>query len=170
MSSETAAARGVLAEFCVGIGIDIGFGGDAIVPTAITFDLPQMYCPSFEGHRQILRGDCRRLDFICDQAFDWVYSSHLIEDFFYADQIGIITEWRRCLAPGGVLILNCPNQRRFLAHCAATGQSINEAHKETDYSLRGFIDHVLVFTGTWETIYENDSVGAYSWHLVARKA
>lgn len=169
MSSETAQARSTLAPFCVGLGLDIGFGGDAIVPGAITFDLPHPYCPSFEGHRQHLRGDCTSLPFICSGAFDWIYSSHLLEDFSYNDLVGVITEWRRILQPGGVLITNCPNQQRFLAHCQATGQSINANHKEQDFSLHAFRDRVLWPTGTWQIIYENPKVDPYSWHLVARK-
>ena len=34
--SETSAARPVLSQFCQGFGIDIGFGGSAIIPTALT--------------------------------------------------------------------------------------------------------------------------------------
>ena len=154
----------------MGVGIDMGFGGTAISPTAITFDMPRMYCPSLEGHRQHLQGDCRSLPFVCTGAFDFVYSSHLIEDFYYDELISLIVEWRRILAPGGVLVLNCPDQKRFVAHCAATGQSLNANHKEMCFSLRGFVDKVLVVTGLWQIVYENPDVPPYSWHLVARKA
>jgi predicted SAM-dependent methyltransferase len=167
--SETAAARSVLASYCTGIGIDIGFGGSAITPSAITFDMPRMYCPSLEGHRQHLRGDATNMPFICEGAFDYVYSSHLIEDFYYDELIGIIGEWRRILAPHGVLVLNCPDQKRFLDHCEKTGQSINANHKELTFSFRNFVDRVLVVTGQWTMIYENPRVDPYSWHLVARK-
>ena len=169
MSSETAQARETLAQFCVGVGMDIGFGGDACVPGAVTFDLPGgPYCPSW-GHRQHLRGDCRSMPFICDGAFAWIWSSHLIEDFSYSDLIGIITEWRRILEPAGLLIINCPDQRRFLAHCEATGQSINANHKESDFSLHNFRDRVLVLTGSWDIVYQDPAVPPYSWYLVARK-
>lgn len=171
MSSETAVARSTLAPYCVGIGIDFGFGGDAIVPHAITFDLPQMYCPSFCGHRQVLQGDCTSLPFICSGAFDWVYSSHLLEDFSYRELVGVINEWRRILTPGGVLITNCPDQQKFLAHCEATGQSINANHKENDFSLHNFRSRVLALAGDgdWQYLYENPDAKPYSWYLVARK-
>jgi hypothetical protein len=166
--SETRAARARLAQYCVGRGLDIGYGGDCISENAWSFDQPVPYT-NVGNDRQMFRGDCRKLSFICDGALDFIYSSHLIEDFFYGDQIGIISEWRRCLALGGVLILNCPDQKRFLAHCAATGQGTNENHKEPDYSLRTFFDRVLVFSGAWEILLEVPSVGAYSLYLVARK-
>jgi SAM-dependent methyltransferase len=166
--SETAAARSVLAPYCVGRGIDIGFGGDAITNNAWAFDMPVPYT-TVGSHRQVLRGDCRKLHFLCDSSLDFIYSSHLLEDFFYSDLIPIITEWRRVLAPNGVLVINCPDQRRFLAHCAATGQGTNDNHKEPDFSLRTFMDHVLVFTGTWNVVLQNADVPPYSWYLVLRK-
>jgi predicted SAM-dependent methyltransferase len=166
--SETAQCRSVLAPYCVGKGIDIGFGGDAITDGAWTFDMPQPYT-NFGISRQMLRGDCRRLDFICDGALDYIASSHLIEDFRYAEQIDIIKEWRRCLVTAGALILNCPDQRRFVAHCARTGQSLNANHKEDDYSMRNFIDRVLFLTGDWQMVYENPDAAPYSWYLVVRK-
>jgi predicted SAM-dependent methyltransferase len=167
--SETAAARDALASYCTGIGIDIGFGGSAITPAAITFDMAHMYCPSLEGHRQHLRGDATKLPFVCDEAFDYVYSSHLIEDFYYDELIAIIIEWRRILVRAGVLILNAPDQKRFLDHCERTGQSINANHKEIDFSLQHFLDRVLVLTGQWALVYQNSKVDPYSWHLVVRK-
>ena len=167
--SETAAARSVLAPYCVGLGLDLGFGGSAISPTAITLDMPHMYCPSLEGHRQHLRGDATNLSFICDGAFDFIYSSHLIEDFYYEELIRIISEWRRILAPEGVLVLNCPDQKRFLDHCERTGQSINAHHKELDFSLRHFVDRVLALTGRWDTVFRDENVTPYSWYLVVRK-
>jgi len=37
--SETSKCRSRLARYCVGAGIDIGAGGDPIVPTAVIVDL-----------------------------------------------------------------------------------------------------------------------------------
>jgi predicted SAM-dependent methyltransferase len=167
--SETAAARSVLAPYCVGMGLDIGFGGTAISPTAICFDMEQMYCPSLEGHRQHLRGDARHLPFICDNAFDYIYSSHLLEDFTYEQLIGVLLEWRRILAPSGVLVINCPDQQRFLAHCGRTGQSINANHKEQDFSFRHFVDRCLVLAGRWDIVFHDADVPPYSWYGVFRK-
>ena len=167
--SETAAARPFLAKYCNGIGLDMGFGGSAIVPNALTFDMPKSYCPSFEGHTQILRGDCKNLSYFCDHALDYIYSSHLLEDFTYSELIPIIFEWRRVLKIGGLLIINCPDQQKFLAHCHKTGQAINFAHKENDFSLNTFYNNVIRNTYDWEKVYENSSAGAYSWYLVLKK-
>lgn len=167
--SETRAARPVLEKYCQGIGLDMGFGGDAITPTAITFDMPRPYCPSFAGHTQILRGDCRKLPFLCDQSMDYIYSSHLLEDFHYSELVPILQEWRRVLKDGGLLITNCPDQQKFLAHCKKTGQPINMAHKERDFSLNNFKNKVLKKVGDWENVFEQPEAGAYSWYLVMKK-
>lgn len=167
--SETAASRDLLAPFCVGRGLDIGFGGDAVVPDAITFDMPHPYTRVGED-RQVLQGSCMDLSMICSEALDYVYSAHLLEDFTYQQLAEvIIPEWRRVLRVGGLLVTNCPNQQRFLDHCARTGQGLNMAHKEQDFSLETFEERVLRHTGPWETVLRMPEHGAYSWLAVARK-
>ena len=167
--SETKSARPVLSKFCNGIGMDIGFGGTAIVPSAITFDMSKPYCPSIENHAQILRGDCRSFPYICDNALDYIYSSHLLEDFTYAELIPIIHEWRRILKMNGLLVINCPNQQKFLEHCRKTGQGINLAHKEPDFSYLTFKTKVIDKTGNWQIIFLEQEVKPYSWYLVVKK-
>jgi predicted SAM-dependent methyltransferase len=54
---------------------------------------------SFCGHKQILREIAPPSLYLLER-FDWVYSSHLLEDFSYTELIGIINEWRRILVPG----------------------------------------------------------------------
>lgn len=150
------------------MGIDLGFGGSAIVPHALTMDMEHPYCPSLEGHKQFFKGDCRNLSFLCDEVMDWLFSSHLLEDFSYIDLIGIIHEWRRVLKRGGLLIINCPDQQKFLAHCAATGQGVNLAHHEQDFSLENFKSKIVCQT-PWEIVFEEPSFGPYSWLLVLKK-
>jgi ubiquinone/menaquinone biosynthesis C-methylase UbiE len=168
MASETSKSRHLLAPYCVGIGMDVGYGGEKIVDTAWAFDMPQPYT-SVGSHRQQLRGDCRSFPFICDNALDYIYSSHVLEDFTYEELVPIINEWRRVLKPEGLIITNCPDQQRFLAHCAATGQGTNDAHKEADFSLTTFNNNVISQTGPWKTIYEHDEFQEYSWLQVIKK-
>lgn len=168
MISETSKSRSLLSPYCKGLGIDVGFGGEKIVPEAWAFDMPNPYT-SVGGDSQQLRGDCRSFPFICDNALDYIYSSHVLEDFTYLELIGILTEWRRILKPDGLLITNCPDQKKFLAHCAATGQGTNDAHKEPDFSLQTFKSHVLPSTGNWEVLMEQESFQEYSWLQVIKK-
>lgn len=164
--SETSIARNTLLPFCNGFGIDIGFGGDAITDDSITFDLPNPYRK--DSGKQILRGDCRNVNFICDEVFDYIYSSHLLEDFTYKELKDVIKEWRRILKTEGLLVTNCPDQQIFLSHCKKTGQPINWNHKEEDFSLKTFTD-VVKKTGMWQTVFVQPFAGNYSWYLVLRK-
>lgn len=166
--SETSAARHLLAPHCVGLGLDLGFGGDPITPEAVTFDQPQPYT-SVGSTRQVLRGDCRNLHFICDNAFDYVYSSHLIEDFLWTDIPAIVQEWRRVLKPGGAWVTLCPDEPVYSKHCRDTGQPYNLAHKNADFTLDEFKKRILPATGPWEIVAECPLLNTYSWYLVCRK-
>ena len=166
--SETASARHILSAFCEGIGMDIGFGGDAIVPHAITFDMPQPYT-NVGSDGQILRGDCRNLFMFCNESLNWIHSAHLLEDFVYDEAEHIVREWRRVLKVGGLLITNCPDQRRFKAHIKVSGQPDNLAHKESDWSLATIKERVVKPTGPWEQVFEMDNFGPYSFLHVVRK-
>ena len=168
MKSETSKSKDILAPYCTGIGMDVGYGGEKVVPTAWAFDLPNPYtCVGEE--RQQLRGDCRKFPFLCDYALDYIYSSHVLEDFTYGELEDIIAEWRRVLKLGGLLITNCPDQKKFLEHCQKTGQGINEAHKEPNFSLENFKYRVINRCGDWEVVYEQDNFDDYSWLQVLRK-
>lgn len=140
--SETAKARPRLSEFCIGSGLDIGFGGDSIVPWAITMDMDKPYTQVGSNPQQ-LYGDCRVLPFLSG-SLDFIYSSHLIEDFYWNEIKLILNEWIRVLKPSGKIILYQPDQQAYLEHCKKTGQGIgNQNHKEQDFSLSAFKRIVL---------------------------
>lgn len=166
--SETDTCREILAPFCHGIGIDAGYGGSKITPDAWAFDMPRPYT-NVGKERQQLRGDARSFPFLCDGALDYLYSSHLLEDWSYSDLVPMIIEWRRVIKPGGLLVTNCPDQQRFLAHISFTGQGNNLAHVEADMSLRTFRDRVVQHTGEWLEVFVKEEHGPYSWLLVLQK-
>lgn len=164
--SETSKCRARLAPFCVGYGLDLGFGGDPITTHAIRVDLPQPYT-KVGGYPVQLGGSAERLAWFRDDVLDFVYSSHLLEDF--ADTEGVLREWLRVLRPGGRLIIFCPDEQRFRAHCARTGQPYNTHHQQPDFSL-AFVKAALARLGQERIIYENPDVDLYSWELVCEKA
>ena len=57
--SETSRCRERLKKFCVGYGIDVGYGGDPILPSAITVDLPHPYTKVGDAPLN-LGGDARK--------------------------------------------------------------------------------------------------------------
>ena len=97
---ETSKARnrrikeGFFDIYCIGKGLDIGFGGDLITENADGFD--------FE------HGDAQDLKSIADNAYDFVYSSHTIEHL--PDPSMAIKNWFRVLKPGGYLIVYLPHR------------------------------------------------------------
>jgi predicted SAM-dependent methyltransferase len=126
--SETSKYRHLTVPYCQGAGVDIGSAGDPVVPWAIQIDLEQPYCPLIGPGPIHLKGDGRRLDWFDDQSLDFVYSSHLIEDF-EADSWGrVLREWDRVLKSGGHLIILAPEAERWRA-ALAVGQPPNEAHR-----------------------------------------
>jgi predicted SAM-dependent methyltransferase len=165
--SETSKHRDWFLPYTQGYGIDVGFGGDPLTPNCITFDMPQPYT-SVGTSVQHLGGDARSIP-LKNGTLDWLYNSHLIEDFSYADQIPMVKEWLRVLKPGGRLLILAPDQQRFLAHCAATGQPINEAHKEADYSLKTFKKRVLKAGNIRARVLAEGDFPDYSWAIVLEK-
>lgn len=132
--SETAKYRHLTTEHCRGNGVDIGSGGDPVVPWAINFDLPNDEFDRYHsGHppRKPIQygGDAKNLPFK-DGTLDFVYSSHLLEDFFDWDPV--LREWMRVLKPGGKLVILVPDKKLW-NDAIARGQPPNCAHTHESY-------------------------------------
>lgn len=163
--SETSKCRERLAPFCVGYGLDVGFGGDPISPTAIRVDLPQPYTRMGDQPVQ-LGGDARDLHWFRDGVLDYLFSSHVLEDFVDID--AVLREWLRVLRPGGRLVLFCPDEQRFREHCRVSGQPYNDYHQHAHFSL-ALVKAALHRLGQTRFIHENPLVDIYSWELVCEK-
>lgn len=165
--SETSKCRARLAPYCTGYGLDLGFGGDPIVRHAIGMDMPRPY--SDVGQLPVqLGGDATRLEWFRDGVLDFVFSSHLLEDF--VDVTAVLREWLRVLRPGGRLLIFCPDEPAYRRHCAATGQPYNTHHVHADFSL-AFLKRSLEQTGIpYRVLHENPLVDVYSWEIVVEKS
>jgi SAM-dependent methyltransferase len=164
--SETSKCRARLAPYCIGYGLDLGFGGDPIVRHAIGMDMPRPY--SDVGPLPVqLGGDATQLVWFRDGVLDFIFSSHLLEDF--VDVAAILQEWLRVLRPGGRLLIFCPDEPAYRRHCAATGQPYNTHHVHADFSL-AFVKRALDRTGVpHRVLHENPLVDVYSWEIVVEK-
>lgn len=167
MGSETSKCRGRLSRWCQGTGIDVGFGGDPIIPTAICVDLPRPYT-NVGGWPRHVAADARDLGLFADGALDYVYSSHLIEDFTYDEQRGLVAEWLRVLKPGGVVVVYAPNEQRYREVCRQRNESSNEHHQEVDYSGESFLRRVVSGLAV-EIAHFSPHVDDYCWEIVLRK-
>lgn len=86
--------EGFFTTYCNGKGLDIGFGGDLVLPNAQGWDFEH-------GDAQFLKG-------IKDESFDFVYSSHTLEHVFEVETT--LKNWFRILKPNGYLILYIPHR------------------------------------------------------------
>jgi len=162
---ETSKCRERLSPYCKGYGVDLGFGGDPISLSAIRIDMPQPYT-NVGSYPVQLGGSADNLYWFKDGVLDYIYSSHLLEDFF--DTQAVLSEWLRVLKPGGRLIIFCPDEQRFREHCTATGQPYNTAHVHEFFSLN-YVKDILNKIGGTKILYELDTVDIYSWDLVCEK-
>ena len=165
MESETFYARSRLLPFCAGNGLDLGAGGDPISPAAIRVDLAKPYY--FGGELPVqLGGSADNLYWFKDACLDFIYSSHLLEDF--EDTEKVLREWLRVLKPGGKLVIYCPDEQLYRAYCGKTGQPYNFHHCHADFSLEK-VKGILLRMGQARFIYEQKVVDDYSWELVLEK-
>jgi len=164
-SSETSQCRPRLSDYCRGNGVDLGPGGDPISLSAVRVDLPQPYTNVGSLPVQ-LGGDASDLYWFKDNCLDYVYSSHLLEDFEETEKV--LREWIRVLKIGGKLIIYCPDEQRYRAHCAKSGQGYNYNHFHENFSLK-MVKDILIQIGSCKVIHEGDNIGDYCWEIVAEK-
>lgn len=81
-------------KYCQGKGLDIGYGGDLLVPNCVGWDVED--------------GDAQYLEGVPKKTFDFVYSSHLLEEILYPKLA--LKCWFAVVKPGGYLILYLPHR------------------------------------------------------------
>lgn len=136
--SESAKYLALTRPYLKGNGVDIGSGGWPVVPWAIQIELPADKFRHYTAGRELpetveWQGDIYDLPFK-DNVLDFVYSSHLIEDFSQNDWRRLFTEWRRCLKPSGYMVILVPEFVRWNAAIKA-GQPPNCSHWAPEPSL-----------------------------------
>lgn len=107
MSNESSAAyprrlaEGYFQTVFVGEGIDIGCGADPVTRDCLRWDLEQ--------------GDAQTLPGVPPEHFDWVYSSHCLEDL--PNPWIAIQRWWEVLRPGGRLLVVVPDEDLYEQGC-----------------------------------------------------
>jgi hypothetical protein len=168
-TSETSKYRHITAQYCQGAGIDIGSSGDPVVAHAIQIDLPEPYCPLIGPGPIHLRGFAADLKWFKNQSLDFVYSSHLIEDFPIAGWTRLLEEWHRILKIGGHMIILAPEETRWQA-ALALGQPPNDAHKHEPRVGELTLAFTLIFGNEYEVIMDEcPDPNDYGLVFIARK-
>lgn len=148
-------------------GIDLGYGGHSIHPRAITLDLEDnMRYGKVGNDPQNLIGTADDLYWFHDNALDYVYSSHLLEDF--TDTVKVLKEWIRVLKIGGLLILLLPDEIVYRDYCKQYGTEPNQGH-HVIMSLNYLQDSI---SKTGKSINEVKTVfpiGCYSFLYIGEK-
>jgi len=133
-------------------GIDIGFGGDPILPNAICMDQFEKYTSNvIQTSVQNLYGDAGDMHWFKDMSMDYVYSAHVLEDFPEDQILSTFVEWFRLVRVGGLLILDLPNEMKYRAVCKERGYRSNPRHKilnmNPDYiiNLASYVKGLLGF-------------------------
>jgi predicted SAM-dependent methyltransferase len=96
----TEEVRELVSPFCHGCGIDVGYGGVSVTPNTINVDLPQKRQHG-GADPQHLFGSGDDLYWFKDSVLDYVYSSHLLENFLVPRMHRFLREWTRVLRPDG---------------------------------------------------------------------
>lgn len=154
--SETSKVRHRVLPFCNGKGCDIGFGGDKIKKTdcdGIDFEQPYTYTgkdkvdiPCDVIHNEIP---------VPDNTYDYVYTSHLIEDFI--DTKDALRKFIRILKNGGNLILVFPDQPKYEVYCREMGVPMNPYHVHPNMGMAYMLDRLKELEGIrYESLYNNN--------------
>lgn len=92
---ETDLCRNRLLKYCKGQGLDLGCGNTKIKSEAIGIDLLSPYAD--------MRLDARLMPFYDNEHFDFIYSSHLLEEIQNTE--ATLKEWLRIIKKGGYIVL-----------------------------------------------------------------
>lgn len=163
--SETAKIRPYIWPYIkTGKGIDLGCEFDRVHPECIGMDAHPTVAVSEVGNI----ADLSRFK---DETFDWVFSSHAIEDILNFQ--GAIREWHRVLKPDGYLIIYCP-YKMWYPNVGQPGANINHVHDFVPSDLTGAIREIN--PNSWFVTAEirghkrQSEFDEYSCLIIARKS
>lgn len=166
--SETSKVRHWVTPFCIGKGCDIGFGGDKIM---------KVNCDGIDFEQPYTNTGRDKVDIACDvinneipvpdNTYDYVYTSHLIEDF--ADTKDALRKFIRILRNGGNLILVFPDQPKYEVYCREMGVPMNPYHVHADMGHDYMLARLQEIPGiAYDIIYSNNCEIDYNVVMVLR--
>ncbi|MHC4156225.1 MAG: methyltransferase domain-containing protein, partial [Planctomycetota bacterium] len=156
---EAQKCRYRIASYLRGTGLDIGCGNQKVCEKAIGIDI--------EGSAADIKLDISAdsaLGMFADGAFDYVFSSHCLEDFKCTEPI--LREWWRVIKPGGHLVLYLPD-RKFYPQAGTAGANRNHQQDfewPDIWAILKKFGNVKLVSAT-----EHNESNEYSFQLVCRK-
>jgi SAM-dependent methyltransferase len=165
--SETSKVRHLVEPYSTGYGCDVGFGGDKLKKDSVGIDLARPYAQTGYDKVDIACNVIEEEIPVPDNTYDYVYSSHLIEDF--EDTKDGLRKFIRVLKDGGKLVLVFPDQKKYEAHCRATGQPLNIYHKHADMGLNFMVQRLKEIPDiNFNILFQSDCEIDYNVILVAQ--
>jgi len=153
--AEVKKCRFRLLPYCHGVGLDIGCGPEKIRKEAIGVDMG--------GVADINCNIERGIDIFSEGFFDYIFSSHCLEDM--EDHVRILREWWSKLKVGGFLVLYLPH-RDYYPNMGQEGANPNHKHDFIPDDIIKAMDFATYQLVHNETHSEGDE---YSFDLVFRK-
>jgi ubiquinone/menaquinone biosynthesis C-methylase UbiE len=154
--SETSKVRNWVLPYCVGKGCDVGFGGDKVMKVNCDgIDFPQPY--TYTGKDKVDIGvDVINNEIpVADNTYDYVYTSHLIEDF--VDTKDALQKFIRILKNNGNLILVFPDQPKYEVYCREMGVPMNPYHVHADMGYEYMLAKLKEISNiSYEVIFSNN--------------
>jgi ADP-heptose:LPS heptosyltransferase/predicted SAM-dependent methyltransferase len=159
--NESAKVRFDILPYVRGLGLDLGCGPFKVYPHAVGIDA-QAYNTATGPN---FCGDVTDLKMFADEAFDFVYSSHALED--QVDYVSVLRCWWRKVKVGGYLILYLPH-RDFYPNIGQPGANPDHKH---DFVPADIIAAMREIGGGWdlEVCEERNGGTEYSFLQVFRK-
>ncbi|MDI9358101.1 MAG: methyltransferase domain-containing protein [Phycisphaerales bacterium] len=165
--SETSKVRSFVLPYCIGKGCDIGFGGDKIIKENCDgIDYAKPYARTGNDRVNIPCDVINKPIPVTDNYYDYVYSSHLIEDF--EDTAKGLKEFIRILKPNGNLILVFPDQKVYEAHAQAKNEPTNPHHKHADMGLSFMLACAKKCGFEFDILFQQNCVVDYNVILVLK--
>ena len=171
-NSETSIVRHLVLPYCIGYGCDIAAAGDKIVKENCDFiGDPNGYANCGNDPINIpchinMENPLNSIP-VENNKYDYVYSSHLIEDF--SPTLPILEEHARILKENGNLILVFPDQAVYEEHCKRNNSIPNGSHKIKEISLTYMLNQIKKSTHSYEILFTSDCEISYNVIIVAKK-
>ncbi len=166
--SETAKVRHLVLPYCKGKGCDVGFGGDKILKENCDgIDFPQPYTKTGKDKVDIPCDVINNEIPVPDDTYDYVYTSHLIEDF--TDTKDALQKFIRVLKSGGNLVLVFPDQPKYEIFCRKLGIPTNPYHIHAAMGYDYMLARLNELTGiSYEILYSSNCEIDYNVVMVLR--
>ena len=112
------------ARYFVGMGVDMGCGGDPLSAYASAYPL-MVHCDPFD--KELGHGDTQVTDAYWPNTLDFIHSSHLLEHV--ADPYATLIHWLDLLKPGGYIVSIVPDEDMY--EQGVWPSRFNSDHKHT---------------------------------------